>query len=130
LTAEGVALGEDVHDAEVIAVEHYQPGAGAQDGKRLLPTTGRQGPQWLGQALALQTERHGGGLTAWDDQAIQVLEVRRNAHLAHARAQALQNAAMRPEVALQGKHTYKGCLPGCLRTFRWRSFHRRRYQPR
>ena len=49
LTAERVALGADVHQAEVVTVEHDQPGARSQDGDTLF----HEVPQRLGQPLAL-----------------------------------------------------------------------------
>jgi hypothetical protein len=67
LAAEGVAPGHDVQHAEVIAVEHDHAGARAEHRR---PAPG-QVAQGFGQALALESQRHHGGLTAGDDQRIQ-----------------------------------------------------------
>ena len=59
--------------------------------------------QRLGQPLALDPERHRGGLAAGDHQRVEALEVRRGAHLARLGAEALEHPRVRLEVALEGQ---------------------------
>src|SRR4051794_24908531 len=99
LAAECVALGADVEQVEVVAVEHDQAGAGAEDGgaaeDRLAQRTG--------EALALDPERHGRRLPAGDDDPVEPVEVGRGAHLAAFRAESGEHGAVRREVALEGE---------------------------
>src|ERR1017187_2243898 len=55
LAAECVAPGHDVHHAEVIAVEHDQPSAGAQHGHPAAHELAHR----LGEPLARHAEHHG-----------------------------------------------------------------------
>ena len=72
-----------VHDPEMLAVEHDQPRAGAEDGSRRR----RQLAQRLRQALTLDPQRHRRRLPAGDHEAVEALQVRRHADLARARAE-------------------------------------------
>jgi hypothetical protein len=111
LAPEGVALGSYVHDREMLSVEHDQPRARAKDGhsgrvggaspRRV---NAREPAQRVGQSLTLDAQAHRGGLPAGDHQAVETVEVCQRAHLAHTRAQTLQDVAVRLEVALQGEH--------------------------
>src|SRR4051794_26253765 len=96
LAPEGVAFGADVHHAEVVAVEHDQPGARPED-------RAVEGPQGAGEAFALDAERHRGRLAAGDDQAIEVLEIGRRAHLPGLGPERAQELRMGVEVALESK---------------------------
>src|SRR5918912_288433 len=60
LAAERVALRDDVHQPEVLAVEHDEPGARAED----RPPARVELAQRLRQPLALDAERHRGRLAA------------------------------------------------------------------
>src|SRR5581483_10384465 len=60
LTAEGVALGGDVEQPEVLAVQHDHAGAGAKHGG----SAARELTQWVGKAVALDAECHHRGLPA------------------------------------------------------------------
>src|SRR5439155_12398238 len=99
LAAERVAPRDDVHDAQVVAVEHDQPGARAED----RGPGGRELAQRLGEALALDAQRHRRGLAARDDQPVEPLEAGRRAHLARVRAELAQDLRVRLEVALEGE---------------------------
>ena len=57
-----------------------------------------------GQPLALDPERHRRRLAAGDDQAVEPVEIRGDADLAHGRAQSAQDRRVRLEVALQCEH--------------------------
>jgi hypothetical protein len=107
LASESVALGTGVHDREMIAVEHDQPRARAEDGYAgrsgdafPLFVNARKTAQWDGQALAFDAQGHRGGLSSRDHEAIESGEVGRDTHLTHARAQTFQNATMRLKVPL------------------------------
>ncbi len=71
LTSEGVALGEHVHNRQMLTVEHDQPGTRAED--RHIPSG--QLAQGLGKPLALDAEGHRGGLPAGDHETVQAIEV-------------------------------------------------------
>ena len=60
--------------------------------------------QRLGEALALDAERHRRRLAAGDHQPVEAVEVGGHAHLAHVGAEAAQHARVRLEVALQREH--------------------------
>jgi len=99
LTPEGVALGKHVHDAQVLAVEHDQTSTRAENGH----TTRSQLPQGCGQALALHSERHRGGLPTGDHETVQAIDVGGHTYLSHVCAQSRKHARMRLEIALQGE---------------------------
>ena len=63
----------------------------------------RERAQRIGQALALDAERHRGRLAAGHDEPVESFEVARRAHLAHLGAQRAQDADVRGEAALQGE---------------------------
>ena len=102
LTPEGVALGADVEDAEMVAVEHDQPGTG--------PEHGRPGPGQLAdrvaEALPLDPERHYGRLSARNDQRVEPLELGRHADLAALAPSLTQELGVGLEVALQREHAH------------------------
>ena len=62
-----------------------------------------EGAQRIGQALALDAERHRGRLAAGHDEPVEAFEVGRHPHLAHLGAQRAQDADVRGEAALQGE---------------------------
>ena len=99
LAAERVAPRDDVHDAEVLAVEHDQPGARAEHRR----AGGGELAQRLGEALALDAERHRRRLAARQDEPVEPVEVRRDAHLTHVGAERAQDARVRGEPALEGE---------------------------
>ena len=99
LAPERVALGDDVHEPQVVAVEQDEPRAGAED--RL--AGGVERAQRLDQALALDAEGHGRRLAAGHDEPVEAFEVARRANLAHLGAQRAQDAGVRGEAALQGE---------------------------
>ena len=92
LAPEGVALGAHVEHAEVVAVEHDHPGAGAEH--RLAARD--EVAQRLGQALALDAERHRRGLAARDDEAVEPLEVLGRADRARLGAQLARASSRAP----------------------------------
>ena len=71
LTAEGVALGGDVEQPEVLAVEHDHAGAGAKH----RGSAAHELQEWISKAIALDAECHNSGFPTGDDQRIQTLEV-------------------------------------------------------
>ena len=99
LAAERVAPGADVHHAEVLAVEHDQPGAGAQHGQpsRASSRSGSAAPR-------AHPEHHRRGLATGDHETLQAVEVAASPHLAHPGAEPPQNPLVRLEVALQREH--------------------------
>jgi hypothetical protein len=96
LTPERVAPRADVHQAEMVAVEHDQPGARAHH----RDAAARERAQRIGQPLALDPQRHRRGLPSGDHQALEVGQVGGCAHLAHLRAQPVQHARVRLKAAL------------------------------
>src|SRR4051794_1026081 len=94
LPPERVARGDDVHHAEVLAVEHDQPGARPED-------RDVERAQRLGEALALDAERHRRRLAAGEDQPVEALEVAGRAHLARLGAEVAQHRSVGVEVALE-----------------------------
>src|ERR1700735_3432439 len=76
LAPEGVALGADIHDPQVIAVKHDQARARAEDGhsgrSAVIPplVNAGQPSQGLGQTLALDAQSHGCGLPARYHQTV------------------------------------------------------------
>jgi hypothetical protein len=99
LTPECVALRADVHQTEMLAIEHDQPGARSQHGRPAV----HQLAQRLAQSLALDAERHRRGLAPRDHEPVEVVEVDGRAHFAHARAQPAQHPFVRLKPALQGE---------------------------
>ena len=82
LAPERVPARPHVEQPEVVAVEHDQAGAGSEHrGARAHEVAKR-----LGQALALDAERHRGGLAARDDQRVEAVEVLRRSHDARLRS--------------------------------------------
>src|SRR6185503_15619143 len=102
LPAEGVPARADVEQAEVIAVEHDQAGAGAERGH----AAANEVPERLRQPLPLDAEGHRGGLAAGDDERVEPVEVLGGAHDAGLRAEPLEHAGVRLEVALDGQDPY------------------------
>src|SRR4051794_35532564 len=97
LAAERVALGDDVHEPEVLAVEHDQPRARAEDRAALRVEVAQR----LGQPLACDAERHRRRLAARHDEPVEPVEVGRGADLADLRTELAQNLRVRGEAALQ-----------------------------
>ena len=97
LAPERVAAGGHIQYAEMVAIEHDHAGARAEHGL----AGAYERPQRLGQALALDPERHHGGLPAGDDQRVQALEVGGHADLARLRAQRPHDLRVGLEIALQ-----------------------------
>src|SRR4051794_11144084 len=100
LAAERVALGDDVHEPEMLAVEHDQPGARAED----RPALGVEVAQRVGQPLARDAERHRRRLAARHDETVEAVEVGRGADLADVGAELAQGLRVRGEAALQREH--------------------------
>ena len=121
LAAEGVALGDDVHQPEVLAVEHDQPGAGAED--RAARRVERA--QRLGEALAGDAERHRRRLAAGHARARRgPSRSAGRADLADVGAERRQDARVRAEAALQREDADERPVAGV------RGARRARYQPR
>ena len=76
LAAEGVALSDHVENPEVVAVEHDQAGASAQDG----PVESEL-PQRTGQTLPFHAQGHDRRLAARRDHRVESLQVGRPTHL-------------------------------------------------
>src|SRR6185312_167333 len=104
LAPERVALRAHVHHAEMVAVEHDQPGAGAEHGA----SRRREGAQRLGEALALDAEGHGRGLPAGDDETVDPAQVGDDADLARVGAEPAEHALMRLEAALESEDADHG----------------------
>src|SRR3954447_7544469 len=104
LAAERVALGDDVHEPEMLAVEHDQPGARAED----RPALRVEVAQRAGQALARDAERHRRRLAARHDETVEAVEVGRGADLADVGAELAQDLRVRGEAALQREHADEG----------------------
>ena len=85
--------------AEVVAVEHDH----ARRTCRTPACPARQLAQRLGEALALDPERHRRRLAAGDHQPVEPVEVGGHAHLARVGAELAQHRRVRREVALQGE---------------------------
>lgn len=104
LATERVAARLDVHQAEVRAVEHDQPGARAED-----RTPGADEVAYrLFEAPGLELDVHRRALPAWDHESIEPFELAGVAHLSRARAQPLERGAVGLEAALHGKHADAG----------------------
>ena len=84
LAAERVALARVVGQAEVLAVEHDHPRAGAEHRR----AGAHELAQRVGEPLALDAERHRRRLAAGHDQPVEPVEIARHADLAHARRRA------------------------------------------
>jgi hypothetical protein len=97
LAPERVPLCSEVAQAEVIAVEHDHPGAGAED--RLL-----EAPQRVVEAVEPHQPRDRRRLSARDDQAVEAFQLLRQPHLDRLRAQAPEHERMLAKVPLHGKH--------------------------
>src|SRR3954454_20089250 len=97
LAAERVAAAGVVGQAEVLAVEHDHPRAGAEHGRAAADELAQR----LRQPLALDAQRHRGRLAAGHHEPVEPLEVTRHAHLARLGAELAQEAAVGLEVALQ-----------------------------
>jgi hypothetical protein len=82
----------------VRAVEHDHPRAGAERRR----AGGDHLAQRLGQAVALEADRHRGRLAARDDQAVDPVQVRRGADFLGRSAELLEHAGVRLEAALKG----------------------------
>jgi hypothetical protein len=67
LTPEGVAADAHIEQAEVVAVQHDQAGAGAERGA----PAAHELAQRLGEPLALDPEGHRGRLATWDHQSVE-----------------------------------------------------------
>ena len=100
LAPERVAPRLDVHDPEVLAVEHDQPRARAED-RRAGRASARSGSASPSRSMP---ERHRRRLAAGDDEPVEPVEVGRHAHLAHVGAERAQHPRVRREAALQGEH--------------------------
>src|SRR5689334_4719231 len=96
LPAEGIAADGDVCETEVVAVEHNHPGARAED-RRL------ERAQRVVEVVQLHHARHRGRLAAGDDQAVEAVELLRQAHLDRIRAETAQHPRVLAEVPLHGK---------------------------
>jgi hypothetical protein len=81
----------------VVAVEHDHPGTRAEDGAAAAYEIGER----RSEALALDPERHGRRLAAWDHESVKAVEVRRNAHESSLCSQVGERAGVRLEVALE-----------------------------
>ena len=64
----------------------------------------------LGQALALDPQRHHGGLAARDDQRVEVVEVPGDANLSRLGVQLGEYLGVGLEPALQGEDPYRGAV--------------------
>ena len=77
-----------------------------------VPSTGvpalHQLAQRLGEPLALEAERHRGGLAAGDHERVEPLELGGRAHARGVGAERLEHARVRLEVALDGEHPEPG----------------------
>jgi hypothetical protein len=83
LTAERVPLGADVDDPQVLAVEHYQPGAGPED--RF--AGGVESSERVSELFALNSESDCRRLSTWKHEAVEAIEVSGDAHFANQRAE-------------------------------------------
>src|SRR4051795_6823550 len=101
LAPERVAARRHVEHAEMVAVEHDHPRAGGEDRGA---ARGKLA-QWLGEALALDPERHRGRLAARHDQPVQTLEVLGRLHEAAIGAELREDPAVRLEIALEGEYS-------------------------
>ena len=100
LTPERIAIAAHVHDRQVIAIEHDQAGAGAED----RDATRGERAQRRGEPLALDPERHRRRLAAGHHQPVEPVEIGRHAHLARPRAELAEHAPVRREAALEREH--------------------------
>lgn len=100
-----VATHGHVHDAEKglprargAPGQHDEAGAGTEDGP-----FGHELSQRTGEAVLLYELTHGGAFAAGDDETIELLELRRQAHLPHPGPQAPEHAGVLAEGALEGE---------------------------
>src|SRR5579884_21461 len=96
LAAERVAPRPEVAEAEVVAVEHDHPGAGAEDraGERL---------HRLVEPVEPHQAADRGRLAARDDQPVEAVELLGQAHLDRLRAEPAQHGRVLAEVPLYGE---------------------------
>jgi hypothetical protein len=97
LAAEGVALGGDVEEAEVIGVADDQPSAGAEDRPPGF-VVGAQRWRQPGRLDALDDRR---ALAAGNDQAVEPDQIAGSADLGCLGTELAQGAGVRLEIALQ-----------------------------
>src|SRR3954454_12650346 len=97
LAAERVAPGLDVHQPQMVAVEHDQAGARAQHRR----AGAHELPERLGQALGGDAQRHRRRLAAGQHEAVEAVEGGGRPHLAHVGAEVAQHPQVRVEAALQ-----------------------------
>ena len=94
LPTERVALDREVDQAEPLAVEHDHAGAGAEDRRR-------ERADRLVEAVQAHQAHHRGRLAARDDQAVEAVELLRQAHLDPLDAEATQHRDVLAERSLQ-----------------------------
>lgn len=99
LTTERVTPRPDVHETEVIAVEHDQASTGAEDRR----SAGGQIAQRHRQTVALDPQRHRRRLSAGQNERVQPVQIGGHAHFASTRAERSEQRGVRLEVPLQGE---------------------------
>ena len=122
LAPEGVAARLDVHQAQVRAVEHDQPGAGAEH----RPPAAHEVPYGLLEAVGLDPHAHRRALAAGEDQPVEPIEVTGAPDLHGDRAEAPQRIAVGLEAALDCEHADPRPAAAGSPAGAWP----RRYQPR
>src|SRR6266540_418080 len=94
----GIPIDLEIHQTQVVAVEHDHPGAGAEQ-------RAGEGANGLIEAVEPHQAHEGRGLTARHDKAVEAGQLLRLAHLADFRAQTAQHRCVLAKVALDGQHT-------------------------
>ena len=97
LATERVAPGDDVHQRQVVAVQHDEPRAGAEHGVRAPPARAAAGPAPRARCRARRSSQP----AARVHQPAQFLEVGPRAHLAHLGAEPAQDVHVEREATLQ-----------------------------
>ena len=98
LTPERVPRREDVGESEMLAVEHDHSGAGTED-------RAAEVAQRLVEAVEPHEPCDRCRLAPGDDQAVEAVELLRQAHLDRLRAEAPQDSRVLAKIALYGQDT-------------------------
>ena len=96
LAPERVSLDDEIDQAEPLAVEHDHPGTGSEDGCR-------ERPDRVVEAVEAHQPHHRRRLATRDDEAVEPLELLRQAHLDRLDAEAMQHRDVLAERALEGE---------------------------
>src|SRR4029077_13713121 len=96
LPTERVALDQEVDQSQPLAIEDDHPRAGAED-------RGRECANRLVEDVEAHQTHHRGRLAARDDQAVEAVELFRQAHLDPLDAESLEDGQVLAKGSLQGE---------------------------